>query len=46
MGFSILALWPLQITIHEHPFVVRSGVPVGGFLSEEVEFTESSHFIF
>ena len=44
MGFSILVLWPRQITRYEHPFVVRSGVPVGGFLAEEAEFAESCTF--
>lgn len=44
MGFSVLVLLPLQITIHKHPFVVHSGVPVGVFLSEEVEFAESRTF--
>lgn len=44
MGFGVLVLLPLQTIIHKHPSVVHSGVPVGVFLSEEVEFAESCTF--
>lgn len=44
MGFSVLVLLPLQTMTHKHPFAVHSGVPVGVFLSEKVEFAESYTF--